>query len=85
MGTKNNPGAYDCYQRAEPDEPLFVLLARDPMASVLVDLWASLRDHLAGNPSKVLEARECAQAMRDWRQRQVSAIAASLIDGEGER
>lgn len=67
MGTKNNPGAFDCYANAEPDEPMFVLLARDPLAPILVELWASLRAHAAGNPSKVAEARNCAQSMRDWK------------------
>jgi hypothetical protein len=66
MGTKNNPGKFDCYANAEPDEPMFVLLARDPLAPMLVDLWANLRAHLAGNPSKVIEAQTCAQTMREW-------------------
>jgi hypothetical protein len=43
MGTKNNPGAYDCYANAEPDEPMFILLARDPSAPWLVKAWAALR------------------------------------------
>jgi hypothetical protein len=67
MGTKNNPGKYDCYEAAGPDEPMFILLARDPLAPILVDLWASLRAHTAGNPSKVAEARACAASMRDWK------------------
>ena len=67
MGTKNNPGDYDCYEKAESDEPMFVLLARDPLAPILVDLWASLRAHSAGNPSKVQEARQCAESMREWK------------------
>lgn len=69
MGTKLNPGKFDCYENAAPDEPMFVLLARDPMAPVLVRLWADLRQHNAGNPSKVAEARECAMSMERWRQR----------------
>lgn len=40
MGTKNNPGAYDCYANAEPDEAMFVLLGRDKHAGLLVTLWA---------------------------------------------
>lgn len=64
MGTKNNPSTFDCYANAEPDEPMFVLLARDPHAPILVELWAALREQHAGNPSKVLEARTCAEAMR---------------------
>lgn len=67
MGTKNNPGDYDCYENAEPDEPMFILLARDPMAPILVRLWADLRAQNAGNPTKVAEARGCANQMEDWR------------------
>ena len=40
MGTKNNPGEYDGYTKAEPDEPMFVLLARDPLAADQVRDWA---------------------------------------------
>lgn len=43
MGTKQNPGQFDCYNAAEPDEPMFVLLARDETAGALVTLWAALR------------------------------------------
>lgn len=69
MGTKLKPGKFDCYENAAPDEPMFVLLARDPMAPVLVRLWADLREHAAGNPSKVFEARTCAIDMEKWRLR----------------
>lgn len=68
MGSKNNPGKFDCYEAADPDEPMFVLLGRDPLAPILVEAWASMREHLAGNPSKVSEARACAEWMRRWRQ-----------------
>lgn len=49
MGTKNNPGQFDCYDAAEPDEPMFVLLARDRLAAHLVSIWSKLRngDHEA--------------------------------------
>ena len=43
MGCKNNPGKFDCYTNAEPDEPMFVLLGRDPVAPFLVSLWAKIR------------------------------------------
>lgn len=43
MATKNNPGDYDCYAHAEPDEPMFVLLARDPLAEYLTAVWVALR------------------------------------------
>lgn len=69
MGTKNNPGEFDCYANAAPDEPLFILLARDPMASALVDLWADMRQEFADNNTdinKIDEARACAKAMRQY-------------------
>ena len=25
MGTKNEPGEFDCYAAAEPDEPMFII------------------------------------------------------------
>ena len=66
MGTKNNPGKFDCYAHAEPDEPMFVLLGRDPMAGMLVDIWADLREERGEAPDKVAEARECASKLRAW-------------------
>jgi hypothetical protein len=69
MGTKNNPGKFDCYEKAEPDEPMFVLLARDPLAPALVEAWAS--EHLRRQPaasgfSKYQEVMQCAADMRAW-------------------
>lgn len=69
MGTKNNPGKYDCYANAHPDEPMFVLLGRDPEAPALVEEWAAKRFALEGRTPKVLEARACAGAMREWQKR----------------
>lgn len=63
MGTKNDPGEFDCYAKAEPDEPVFVLLGRDRHASFLVRLWAVQRRAEGEDPAKVLEAMECADAM----------------------
>lgn len=66
MGTKNNPGTYDCYDKAEPDEPMFILLARDPAAPKLVRDWVRWN---AGNVdrAKIQEALACADAMDAWR------------------
>jgi hypothetical protein len=66
MGTKNNPAASDCYAKAEPDEPLFVLLARDKHAPTLVWLWATLRELDGEKPEIVSEARLCASEMLSW-------------------
>lgn len=63
MGTKNNPGTFDCYANAGPDEPMFVLLGRDPAAGALVREWARWREAAGENPAKVEEARSCARSM----------------------
>jgi hypothetical protein len=67
MGTKNDPGAYDCYWNADPDEPMFILLGRDRDAPSLVEAWADTRERSGEDPAKVAKARACAQAMREWR------------------
>ena len=74
MGSKSQPGAFDCYANAEQDEPMFILLARDRDAADLVDIWADARAHLIAvglkpesDRAMVAEARECANAMREWR------------------
>ena len=56
MGTKNHPGAFDCYANADPDEPMFVLLGRDRHAAGLVRLWALLRAKAGEDPEKIAEA-----------------------------
>lgn len=74
MGTKENPGKFDCYDNALPDEPMFVLLARDPDAPFHVAEWAYRREHAINigrrpesDRSMVAEALECAENMRRWR------------------
>jgi hypothetical protein len=43
MGTKSNPGEYDCYSKARPNEEMFSLLDRDPLAPFLVSIWSKVR------------------------------------------
>lgn len=43
MGTKLNPGKFDCHAKALPDEPIFTLLARDRSAPFIIRNWAVLR------------------------------------------
>ena len=84
MGTKANPGQFDCYAAAADDEPLFVLRANDPLAPSLLRIWVELRDmnfpwttvlprarkHEA---DKLREALQCADAMAAWRKAQDEA------------
>jgi hypothetical protein len=74
MGTKLNPGKFDCYANALPDEPMFTLLARDPYAPWLLEEWAGEREtqiengrRPASDIAMVVEARQCAENMREWR------------------
>ena len=78
MATKTSPGEFDCYGKAEPDEPLFTLRAKDPLAPVLVRLWVELRamtrpiDEIADEGQKAREKRkqaeatDCAEQMESW-------------------
>jgi hypothetical protein len=74
MGTKNNPGQFDCYDKALPDEPMFVLLARDPDFARLIHLWCERRNHdiNAGerpvtDRALIIEAYACAADGAKWR------------------
>ncbi len=70
MGTKNNPGKFDCYSNAEPNEPMFILLGRDPHAGDAVRKWADDHEAMIKSGEKpvtdllmVDEARRCARSM----------------------
>lgn len=65
MGSKRNPGGFDCYEKAKPDEPMFVLLARDPYASTLVRIWKLMHEDDT-DCEKTDEALRCADAMDAW-------------------
>lgn len=92
MGTKQEPGEYDCHAMAKPDEPLFTLLARDSDAASIVKLWAFLRMQqieLGIRPesdrAQVSEAMRCATDMEIWHrqyrvEQQMSQLSFS-IDG----
>lgn len=66
MSTKNNPGTHDCYTRAAPDEPMFVLLGRDPMAAALVRAWALMRGQAGEKGVVIMNALKCADDMEKW-------------------
>ncbi len=84
MGTKNNPGAFDCYAAADPDEPMFILLGRDKHAPTLIWLWATLRELDGEDPAKVAEARVCCSKMMEWaheRKRPVVGFGQAALAG----
>lgn len=73
MGTKNNPGKFDVdLAKIDPDEPVFILRGRDPLASTMVHAWANASEELLGleatdeDRAKIAEARACAKAMEQF-------------------
>ena len=84
MGTKINPGPFDCYANAKPDEPMFILLARDKHAPALVLLWAAMRELDQESPEKVLEARQTVEAMLNYQRanrRQTAGMSTPVLAG----
>lgn len=74
MGTKNNPGNFDCYAKALDHEPMFTLLARDPTAPMVIRRWVSMRHDMIDKglapPTDINmceEALQCAANMEKWR------------------
>jgi len=68
MGTKTNPGEYDAYAAAGPDEPIFVLRAHDPLAPEVVKAWASMaRDSKIVPTWKSSAADRVANDMQAWK------------------
>jgi hypothetical protein len=70
MGTKNNPGRFDCYTYAEPDEPMFIVLGRDAAGPMAVRAWIDQRIASGKNKpddQQIVDAREIADAMEQYR------------------
>lgn len=72
MSTKNNPGAFRCYEAALPDEPIFTILGRDPAGPATLRFWAQERVRIGKtvNPDdcdRIDDAVRDASRMSDWR------------------
>jgi hypothetical protein len=72
MGTRNNPGAFNCYAAALPDETIFTVLARDPAMPGTIRFWIGERARLGKNVTpedikRLGEAAEVADAAEAWR------------------
>lgn len=68
MGTKRNPGRFDCYAKAGDDEPIFTLRAKDPHAYLAIAYWCSVyRQAPDHDPEKLEEARALINDIHDWR------------------
>jgi hypothetical protein len=90
MATKNNPGKFDCFAAADPDEPMFILLGRDPIAPFLVGWWVGLKSmhDPSADPAKLQEAMQVAKSMEEWLtklNREDKIKLRNLINQEGMR
>lgn len=68
------PGVYDYHDKLLPDEPFFLLSARDPHFARIVEAWAKDRreDMRVGlrptvDMAQVIEAEKIAAEGADWR------------------
>lgn len=77
MSTKSTPGSFRCYEAALPDEPMFVILGRDPAGPATLLFWAQERinqgktkqiDDNARIGAAVRESEE----MREWRDKLIA-------------
>lgn len=72
MAIKNKDGKYDCLVGLADGEPYFVLRGQDLFAAQLVENWArNVELHGTTPAEKVAEARNVAQAMREWPKKKV--------------
>jgi hypothetical protein len=57
MGSKEQPGTFDCYAHTRPREPMFILVARDAGAPALVRAWADRREAAGEDPATLVILR----------------------------
>lgn len=76
METKANPNPKGCLAAALPDEPMFILLARDADAPATIKFWAERRarrqvtepsPELMGDSIKIAGAIDDMEAFERWR------------------
>ena len=88
MGTKQKPGAFDCYGKAADDEPLFVLRAKDPAAPAAIQAWIVARLACGvskdGEIERLKEAMQCVHAMSVWHHQNVVMPAWAGIESGDE-
>ncbi len=77
MTNKNHPGPFNCYAAALPDEPIFVILGRDPAAPRAMREWSKERDLRGKNKTpddieRIHSVNAQIQEMIVWRDRNLN-------------
>lgn len=67
MGTKSEPSRYDGYGKAEPNEPVFTLIGRDPAAPGLIRAWVLHHQNAKTDGAQLMEALSVADEMDRYR------------------
>lgn len=82
METKNNPGPFSCYANAAPDEPMFILLARDKASPSAVRMWCLQRIKTGKNrieDAQIQDAYAVAKAMEEYQARAAAPAATDTL------
>lgn len=82
MGTKKNPGKFDCYKEAADDEPLFIIRGSDSTAGALIVLWRALKKQLREDGKSTIsnDRLEEALALRDEMDAYARSRGKSMVD-----
>lgn len=65
-----------CINKAAPDEPVFVLRAKDPCAAYAVRMWANIANQGSHHePEKIATARMWADVMAEYAQKHGAPVA----------
>lgn len=67
-----------CLNKAGPEEPIFVLRAKDPAAPATIRLWAAMATGIH-EPEKLKEADMLASQMDAWRTEREPKTAEALV------
>lgn len=68
VASKADPSPFEAFAKAEPDEPYFTLLGRDPLSTSTIAWWVTMARTMELHPSEqVDEAERIAAAMDRWR------------------
>lgn len=82
MGTKAEPGRFDGYGKAEPDEPIFTLLGRDPAAPKLIRAWVFEHQNAKTDGVQLMEALAVADEMDQYLIARNKRVTAPVIETE---
>lgn len=77
----NEVNDWSCWNKARPDEPVFILRAKDPLFSEVVDHWAKCSERYGFHSAeKAAEAREVSRRGEAWRIANVDGATVTSLE-----